>query len=201
MRQNAIVLYSQISFPSSAFFTFLRNKQKKGIWQKQSGSEKIANLNTIPHPLKKWRRLWTAPNDDDDNSEDDDNDDMAIMMTIARMMTMLSWQWWWTLTHGVTATTPPWQVGSPRADTDTRTGGCCVLLVHVIAIRTTINMIIVSKAKRFTAEYEEEEEHWAGMGGEWCSEASKGLKRGRKRWGKEGKQDICSEMRCLLLSS
>ena len=81
MRQNAIVLYSQISFPSSAFFTFLRNKQRKGIWQKQSGSEKIANPNTIPQPLKKWRRLWTAPNDDDDNSEDDDNDDMTIMMT------------------------------------------------------------------------------------------------------------------------
>ena len=102
------------------------------------------------------------------------------MMTIARMMTMLSWQRWWTLTHGVTATTPPWQVGSPRADTDTRTGGCCVLLVHVIAIRTTINIIIVSKTQKLTTEYEEEEEHWAGNGGEWCSEASKGLKRGRK---------------------
>ena len=42
------VLYSQISFPSSAFFTFLHNKQKQGIQQQRSGSENIVNPDTIP---------------------------------------------------------------------------------------------------------------------------------------------------------
>ena len=52
---------------SILFFLHLSTQQtKKGIWQKWFRKYRKPEYNPPPgHPLKKWRHLWTAPNDDD----------------------------------------------------------------------------------------------------------------------------------------